>query len=78
MRVDGIDEALRRQSTWTPPPGFARKVARLARQQVDTRIRVLDVVDVIPHLAGDLARDSVARLAGLRWIVRQYWLLLAQ
>ena len=77
MRFEEIDQTLRSQAEWDPPAGFARRVARLARaQQVEPPVRILDVVGLVPYALLDAARDSAARLAGVRWTLRQYWLLL--
>jgi len=78
MRFEEIEQALRQQPTWQPPPGFARRVARLARVEADSPFRLVDALTLIPYLLRDAAMDSAARLSGLGWMLRQYWLLLSQ
>ena len=78
MRIEDLEDALRHEPTWDPPRGFARRIAGLAQPQVDTRVRLLDVLALVPLALRDTVRDSAARFDGLRWTLRQYWLLIAQ
>ena len=78
MRSEQIDEALRRQPAWDPPPDFARRVARTARPlHVEAPIGLRDVLTLAQQALRDALLDSAAVLAGLRWTLRQYWLLLS-
>jgi hypothetical protein len=74
MRSEDIDQALRQQETWEPPPGFAQRVVRLA-EPIEHAIPG----GLLPFLAGtarSLAMASGARFAGVVWTLRQYrWLL---
>jgi len=78
MRIEDLEDALRREPAWDPPPGFARRIAELAQQQVDTRVRLLGVLALVPQAVRNGVRNSAASLDGLRWTLRQYWLLIAQ
>ena len=80
MRVEEIDDALRRTPAWEPPPGFARRVARLAltNRQDEQPVRVLDVILQLPAIARGMVVNSSTVFAGVRWTLRQYWLLLAR
>ena len=79
MRVDEIDEALRRQPTWEPPPKFARRVARMAQPlPIDAPVRLFDVLTFAPQTLRDALLNVAATVAGWNWTVRQYWLLLSQ
>jgi hypothetical protein len=75
MRIEDIDEALRQQPTWQPPPGFARRVARLAHAQADAPPRLVDTFMLVPYVPRDAVMSCAVRLAGLGWMLRQYWLL---
>jgi len=77
MRIEDIDEALRQQPTWQPPAGFARRVARLAHPKADTPLHLVDALTLVPDLLRAALMDSLARLVGLGWTLRQYWLLLS-
>jgi len=77
MRFDEIDEALRQQPTWQPPPGFARRVARLAHVEADSPARLADVLTIAMDALRDVPPNAAAMLAGLRWTLRQYWLLIS-
>jgi hypothetical protein len=78
MRVDQIEEALRRQPTWEPPPHFARRVARMAQPlHGDAPLSLLDVLAFAPQMSRDALRNVVATVAGWKWTVRQYWLLVS-
>jgi hypothetical protein len=77
MRFDEMDEALR-QPTWEPPRDFARRVARTARPlHVDAPVHLRDVLALAAEAFHNALLNSAAMLAGLRWTVRQYWLLLS-
>jgi hypothetical protein len=80
MKLDEIDEALRRTPAWEPPPGFARRVTRLSRsaQLAEPPVRFLAVVRQFPTHAYNLILDASTMLAGFRWMLRQYRLLLAR
>jgi hypothetical protein len=80
MKPDEIDEALRRGAAWEPPPGFARRISRLARlsQLDEPPVRFLDVVMQLPFAVRSLAMNFSSALAGFRWTLRQYWLLVAR
>jgi len=78
MRIEDIEDALRRHPTWDPPSGFAHRVVRMARPQVEARLRLLDILALVPQAVRDAVRNSTASLDGLRWTLRQYWLLIAQ
>jgi len=80
MPFDEIDEALRRAPAWEPPSGFAHRVTRLSRhaQLTEPPVRFLDVVRQFPTHAQGLILDASMALAGFRWMLRQYWLLLAR
>ena len=80
MRVEEIDEALRRTPAWEPPPGFARRVARLALtpRPNERPVRVVDVIVQLPAIARGMMMNSSTVLAGFRWTLRQYWLLIAR
>ena len=80
MRDNEIDDALRGQPVWEPPPGFARRVARLSRtsQPEVAPVALRDAVRLLPSFVHALAMDSATTLAGFGWTLRQYWLLLAR
>jgi hypothetical protein len=79
MRSEQIDEALRRQPTWNPPPTFARRVARMAHPlHEDSPPRLRDLLALGAAAFHDAWLNSGASLAGLRWTLRQYWLLVSQ
>lgn len=78
MRIEDIDEALRQQPTWQPPLDFARRVARQARPLGgDAPVRPLDVLTFAPQMVRDALRNAAATITGLRWTLRQYWLLIS-
>jgi hypothetical protein len=78
MRFDEIDEALRQQPTWQPPSGFAHRVARMVRPaRMDSPIRLVDVLTIAMDGLRDVPPNAAATLAGLRWTLRQYWLLIS-
>ena len=80
MKFEEIDEALRRTLAWEPPPGFSRRVARMARtaQLDEPPVRLLDVVMQLPSTTRGLILHASTMLTGFRWVLRQYWLLLAR
>jgi hypothetical protein len=79
MRFEQIDEALRQQPTWEPPPSFARRVARMTQPlHVDAPVRLLDVLTFAPQTLRDALLNVAATVAGWKWTVRQYWLLVSQ
>jgi len=77
MRFDEIDEALRQQPTWQPPPGFARRVTRLAHVEEDSPAGLADALTIAMDALRDVPPNAAAMLAGLRWTLRQYWLLIS-
>ncbi len=80
VRDNEIDDALRGQPVWEPPPGFARRVVRLSRTSrldvapvtLRNALRPPAVVRVRP---GDGCRDDAR---GIRLDAPRYWLLLAR
>ena len=78
MRVEEIDEALRRQPTWEPPRDFGRRVAHMAQPlNLDAPFHPRDVFAFGLQALRDALLDVAATIAGLRWTLRQYWLLLS-
>jgi hypothetical protein len=78
MRSNEIEEALRRQPTWEPPRDFARRVAHMAQPlPVDAPVHLRDVLTLVAQAFQDALLNSAATLSGLRWTLRQYWLLLS-
>jgi hypothetical protein len=78
MQSDRMDEALRRQPTWDPPPHFGRRVAALAQLRAEsTRMRASDVPLLVVYAVRGLLLDTAARFSGLRWSLHQRWRLLA-
>ena len=77
MRIEDIDEALRQHPTWQPPPGFARRVARIAHTQSDAAPRLVDALILVPYVLRDSIMTFAIRFAGVGWTLRQYWLLLS-
>ena len=80
VRDNEIDDALRGQPVWEPPPGFARRVVRLSRtSQLDVApVTLRDALRLLPSFVPALVMDAAATLAGFGWTLRQYWLLLAR
>jgi hypothetical protein len=80
VRDNEIDDALRGQPVWEPPPGFARRVVRLSRtSQLDVApVTLRDALRLLPSFVYALVMDAATTLAGFGWTLRQYWLLLAR
>lgn len=74
---DEIDDALRQESRWDPPRGFARRVVHAARQD-ERPITVPGIAAACVGAVRGLLADSATTLAGFAWTLRQYWLLLAR
>jgi hypothetical protein len=78
MRFEEIDEALRRQPAWEPPRDFARRIARTARPlHLDAPFHPRDVFAFGLQALRDALLNVAATISGVRWTVRQYWLLLS-
>ena len=69
MRDNEIDDALRGQPVWEPPPGFARRVVRLSRtSQLDVApVTLRDALRLLPSFVYALVMDAATTLAGFGW-----------
>lgn len=75
-----IDNALREQQTWDPPPGFAERVVRLSRTSrlEPAPVTFRATLRLLPSFLHALAMDTATALAGATWTIRQYWSLIGR
>ena len=76
-RPDWIDDALRRDAAWQPPPAFAERVVRAAvtTGAVIPEPAPLPYFSLVSRLRESAIRTTeslLLRLEGTIWVVRQY------